>query len=103
MRTPTRTRAAEPPVLNPSTVLATFRRADASQPTEVRVYVQPWNGRPLLHARWFTKAASTDSWHPTTKGVTFRPDDLAALEAAIVEARRILATEAGPAPTTGDA
>ncbi len=82
---------------NPSTILARFPRADAGQPTEVRVYVQRWGERLLVHARWFTKAKSADTWHPTPKGATFRPEDLPELEAAIVEARRLLGSEVEPA------
>lgn len=85
----------------PSHVLARFRRADAGQPTEVRIYLQRWGARLLLHARWCSKAKSADTWHPTPKGVTFRAEDLDELEAAIDEARRILARDAAPAGATG--
>lgn len=63
------------------------RRGEAHQ---VRVTIEAFRGDLALHARWYRRGQVSAAWVPTAAGVTFRPCDLAQLEAAVVAARRLV-------------
>ena len=76
--------------------LADFPRRNrkTGAPELLRVECSDFNGREYVNCRTWYQARpggpNDDVWRPTSIGVTFRQSELAALPAAIEEARRIV-------------
>ena len=67
-------------------ILASFPRDVDGEPAAMRVVIQEFNGRPLLHLRTWIKGRD-GSWHPTKTGVTVRATEIDAVIVALTKAR----------------
>ena len=67
--------------------LEQFEKADDAV---IRITLSTYGGRQFLNARLWIRDRESYEWKPTKQGVTFRPNELERLQAAISKARKML-------------